>query len=89
MALGATVGHVLRLILSQAVVTALAGVVVGLAAAFVLTRTMRSLLFETSATDPMTFASVAVLLILVATVASFIPARRATKVDPIIALRHE
>jgi hypothetical protein len=89
MALGASVGHVLRLILSQAVLTALAGVVVGLAAAFVLTRTMRSLLFETSATDPMTFASVAVLLILVATVASFIPARRAAKVDPIIALRHE
>jgi predicted permease len=88
-ALGATVGQVFKLILGQAVQTALAGVVVGLAAAFVLTRTMRSLLFETSASDPMTFAAVAVLLILVATVASFIPAHRATKVDPMVALRHD
>jgi len=88
-ALGASAGNVLTLVLRQALLTALAGIGVGLVASFILTRTMQSLLYEISTTDPMTFAGVALLLVLVATLASYMPARRATKVDPIVALRHE
>jgi putative ABC transport system permease protein len=89
MALGALPQNVLRLVLGHASVTVLAGVVVGLAGAFVLTRTMQSLLFGVSAADPLTFAGVALLLGAVALLATYIPARRATKVDPMVALRYE
>jgi len=88
-ALGATTGNVLGLVMRQAVVTALIGIAIGLAGSFLLTRTMRSLLFEVSPTDPVTVAAVALLLMLVAMLASYIPARRAARVDPMVALRYE
>jgi len=89
MALGASASNVRGLVLKQAVITALAGVAVGLAGAFALTRMMQSMLFDISVIDPLTYAAVAFLLLLVALMAAYVPARRATKVDPIIALRHE
>jgi ABC-type antimicrobial peptide transport system permease subunit len=89
MALGAEVPDVLRLVLRQGLVTAAVGVAVGVVGSFLLTRAMASLLFGVSATDPLTFAGVAISLVLVALAASYIPARRATKVDPMVALRHE
>lgn len=79
----------LRLVLRQALITTVIGVAVGLAGSALLTRTMRSLLFEVSPDDPVTLASVALLLLLVALLASYIPARSATRVDPIVALRYE
>ena len=89
MALGAQTSDVLKLILGQGLLLAVIGVVIGIAGAFALTRVMASLLFNVSATDPMTFASVALLLTAVALLASYIPARRAMKVDPMVALRAE
>jgi cell division protein FtsX len=88
-ALGATTGNVLGLVLRQALVTAVIGVAIGLAGSFILTRTMSSLLFEVSPTDPATLVATALLLMLVALLASYIPARRATRVDPMVALRYE
>jgi putative ABC transport system permease protein len=88
-ALGASSGNVLGLVLRQAMVTATAGVAAGIVGSFVLTRLMQSLLFEISPTDPLTFAGVTLVLLLVAALASYLPARRAAKVDPIIALRYE
>jgi putative ABC transport system permease protein len=89
MALGAKTNQVLRLILKDGLVLASLGVVIGLAGAFALTRLMSSLLFDVKPTDAQTFIAVSALLIFVALLACFIPARRASKVDPLIALRSE
>ena len=89
MALGARPLHVLRLVLGQSLVMLLIGTVIGLAGAFALTRLMSTLLFEVTATDPLTYVSVIGLLAVVALLACYIPARRAAKVDPLIALRYE
>ena len=89
MALGAQPRGVLRLVLREALLLAVAGVFAGLCGAFALTRFLRSLLFEIGPTDPATFAAVAVLLMIVVLAASYIPARRAMRVDPMVALRHE
>ncbi len=88
-ALGATPGRILKMVLAQGLITTLIGTAVGLVGALLLTRTMRSLLFEVSPTDPITVGGVALLLILIATLASYIPAHRATRVDPMVALRYE
>ena len=88
-ALGAQRRDVLRLILGQGARLALVGVAIGIAAALALTRLMASQLFGITAHDPLTFAAVAVLLIFVALLASYLPARRATHVDPMVALRYE
>jgi putative ABC transport system permease protein len=89
MALGAQRRNVLGSIVGQAVRLTLLGIALGLAGAFVVTRAFRSFLFDISPTDPTTFAAVALLLLVVATAASYIPARRATTVDPVLALKHE
>jgi putative ABC transport system permease protein len=88
-ALGAQTLDVLRLIVGHGMLLAIAGVLLGLLGAFGLTRLMVSLLFEVKATDQLTFAMVTLLLIGVAFLACYLPARRASKVDPLIALRHE
>ena len=89
LALGAQVSDVLKLVLGQGMAVIGIGLVVGLAAALALMRLMRSLLFGVGENDPLTFAAITVVLFLVALLACYVPARRATKVDPLIALRYE
>lgn len=89
MALGANRGDVLRLVIGDGMKLVFIGALLGLGGALVLTRLLKTLLFDTSATDPLTFAGIALLLTLVALVACWIPARRATQVDPMMALRHD
>jgi predicted permease len=89
LAVGASERDVLGLMMKQGIKPALIGLVIGLGAAFALTRLMKTLLFGVSATDPLTFAALAVTLLSVAMLACYFPARRATKVDPMIALRYE
>ena len=89
MALGASRKNVMGLVLKQGVTLVSTGVVIGLGLAFGVTRFIASSLFGVTAVDPLTFAGTSLLLIVVSLVASYIPARRATKVDPMIALRYE
>ena len=89
MALGAQMSSVIKLIMKSGFAIAIIGVVIGLAGAFALTRLMTSLLFAVEATDKATFAGVSVCLLVIALLACYIPARRATKVDPLVALRYE
>jgi len=89
MALGAGARNIQRMLLRQGMTLVLIGVAIGLTSAWLLTRLMANLLFDVSATDPLTFGSIPLLSAIVALLACWIPARRATKVDPIIALRYE
>jgi putative ABC transport system permease protein len=89
MALGARRADVLKLVVRQGMLLAIVGVIVGLLGAFALTRVMSSLMFGVTTKDPITFVAVSLLLVGVAFIACFVPARRATKVDPLVALRYE
>jgi putative ABC transport system permease protein len=89
MALGARGADILKLVLRQGLVIALAGIAIGSAGAFALMRLMQSLLFEVRANDASTYGIVAVALFVIALVACYLPARRATQVDPLVALRYE
>jgi predicted permease len=89
LALGATPGNLLMLVVRQGMTVALAGMAIGLAGAFALTRLMRGLLFGVDSTDPLTFTAIAGVLTFVALLASYVPARRAARIDPIVSLRTE
>ena len=89
MALGAQRSDVMRMTIGQGLRLVLMGVAIGLAGAFVLTRVMSTLLFGVSPTDPLTFISISTVLVSVALLASYVPALRATRVDPMFALRYQ
>jgi len=89
MAIGAQAGDVLWMVVRRGMSLTLIGVTLGLAAALALTRVMKNLLFNVSATDTATFALISLLSVAVALIASYIPARRAAKVDPLLAIRNE
>ena len=89
MALGAQPGDVLRLVINQGMLLTLIGLAIGVAGAFAVTRVMNEMLFGVTATDPITFVAVPLMLGVIAFLACYIPARRATKVDPLVALRYE
>jgi ABC-type antimicrobial peptide transport system permease subunit len=87
MALGATQNDVLSLIVRQGMTLAISGLATGLTGEFALTRLIRSLLFGVEATDPLTFVGISVLLAFIALLASYIPAQRAARIDPMVSLR--
>ena len=89
LALGAQVSDILKMILGQGMAVIGVGLVLGLVSAFALMRLLRSLLFGVGENDPVTFVAISVVLLLVALLACYFPARRATKVDPLTALRYE
>jgi len=88
-ALGAKRSHILKLVIGRGVGMASVGIVLGLVAAFGLTRFLAGLLYGVSAVDPITFIGISILLLIVSVLACYIPARRAMKVDPLVALRYE
>jgi putative ABC transport system permease protein len=88
-ALGASEAQILRLVVVRGLVTSLIGAAIGLAASFQLTRALSGMLYGVTATDPLVFAGVPLLLVGVSVVASYVPARRATRIDPLVALRYE
>jgi putative ABC transport system permease protein len=89
LALGARGSDILRLVVGQGIRLVAVGLALGLVASFVLTRLIANLLFGVSPADPLTFAGIALAFLLVALLACWLPARRATKVDPLVALRHD
>jgi ABC-type antimicrobial peptide transport system permease subunit len=89
MALGARRGDILKVVLNEAALIVIAGVGAGLLGSLLLTRFLQTLLFDIKPTDPLTFGALTILLSGVALLASFIPARRASRIDPLLALRHE